>query len=329
MTASPALWDSAPRAGPEGRAVLMAGGAAVSPLCLRPVLPETAPAGAGAVSTEDGLGRLVGRSTSAGVWARYSYDGADVVLDTNSDGTTVEYANGLGVDEKLWQRAGGANALHFVQDHLGSTRALTDAGGNVIETRQYDSFGDGAGSGLTRYGYTGRERDADTGLVYYRARWYDPQAGRFLSEDPIGLEGGLNLYAYVENDPVNHADPLGLQRQSTRKTFCGPGSDNLLEKILVPDKCKNPFTQTFDLSVPCRNHDACYGTCGKGRKQCDQALRRDIEKLCQAATNTLNRIVCMDCARTYYYGVRTGAHLAYRSAQKEKGCGRRQRRRRR
>ena len=78
------------------------------------------------------------------------------------------------------------------------------------ESQQYDSFGQGAGSTRTRYGYTGRERDAETNLYFYRARWYDPQAGRFISEDPIGLDGGINLFAYVENNPINLVDPSGL-----------------------------------------------------------------------------------------------------------------------
>src|SRR6185295_13958890 len=63
-------------------------------------------------------------------------------------------------------------------------------------------------SSLTRYGYTGRERDPDTGLMYYRARWYDPQIGRFLSEDPIRFSGrDVNCYAYVKNHPLWFRDP--------------------------------------------------------------------------------------------------------------------------
>lgn len=58
-----------------------------------------------------------------------------------------------------------------------------------------------------------RERDADTGLLYYRARWYDPQVGRFISDDPIGFQGGdINLYGYVVNNPLNFRDPTGKQR---------------------------------------------------------------------------------------------------------------------
>lgn len=74
---------------------------------------------------------------------------------------------------------------------------------------QYDAFGASAGSSLTRYGYTGRELDSLTGLMHYRSRWYDPQQGRFMSENPIGFEGGLNLYGYVGNNPMMYTDPSG------------------------------------------------------------------------------------------------------------------------
>ena len=63
------------------------------------------------------------------------------------------------------------------------------------------------------YRYTGRRLDAETGLYYYRARYYDPVAGRFLQADPAGLVDGLNLYAYVRNDPLNFVDPFGLDSQ--------------------------------------------------------------------------------------------------------------------
>jgi RHS repeat-associated protein len=102
---------------------------------------------------------------------------------------------------------------YFLTDHLGTTAALTDATGQIVEQLAYDSFGNSTGSARTRYGYTGRERDPDTGLVYYRSRWYDSQVGRFISEDPIGFKGGdVNLYAYVLNNPANFRDPTGRQR---------------------------------------------------------------------------------------------------------------------
>jgi RHS repeat-associated protein len=82
--------------------------------------------------------------------------------------------------------------------------------GVVTIQLSYDGFGNSPGSSLTRYDYTGRERDPDTGLLYYRARWYDPQVGRFISEDPIGFKGGdVNVYNYVAGNAVNLRDPNG------------------------------------------------------------------------------------------------------------------------
>ena len=101
----------------------------------------------------------------------------------------------------------------YLADHLGSTRALVSTGGVILGTITYDSFGkplETTGTIDTRFLYTGRDYDADTELYYYRARWYDPQARRFISEDPIGLDGGINLYAYVGNNPINKIDPWGL-----------------------------------------------------------------------------------------------------------------------
>ena len=76
----------------------------------------------------------------------------------------------------------------------------------------YDSFGNVVtGSIQSRYTYTGREFEEEIGLTYYRAHWYDSSAGRFTSEDTIGLIGGMNSYAYVGNGPTTLVDPVGLQ----------------------------------------------------------------------------------------------------------------------
>jgi RHS repeat-associated protein len=176
------------------------------------------PEGAGAVTySYDALGRRVSRASDvSGETTHYNYDGEDVISDDSSGGRTVEYLNGLGVDDKLRLKDSQLGTYYFTQDHLGSTRELTDEQGNVSERIEYDSFGNGEGSSLTRYGYTSREWDAETGLYYYRNRWYDPSVGRFISEDPIGLSGGVNWYAYVANNPIRFADPLGLQREDAR-----------------------------------------------------------------------------------------------------------------
>jgi RHS repeat-associated protein len=92
----------------------------------------------------------------------------------------------------------------------------------------------------TRYGYTGREYDEYTGLMYYRARFYDPQIGRFISEDPIEFEGGINWYAYVDNDPINFIDPYGFDK------FKLPDHPSKLLPEWKPDPThKNPNGQRF------------------------------------------------------------------------------------
>ncbi|BBA36824.1 Rhs-family protein [Methylocaldum marinum] len=100
---------------------------------------------------------------------------------------------------------------HYHPDGLGSLLALTNATGSITATQRFDAFGQKlAGTGtVPTYGYTGREPDA-TGLVYYRARYYDPSIGRFTARDPVGYLDGLNRYAYVGNNPINFTDPNGL-----------------------------------------------------------------------------------------------------------------------
>ena len=158
----------------------------------------------------DGLGRRIQRTTSTGTNQRYVYDGSDVLIDLNADwSVATTYFNGRGIDNHLRQTNAGSGISYFLADHLGSTSALTDTEGNVAEQLAYDSFGNSAGFVRTRYDYTGRERDPDTGMLDYRARFYDPQTGRFASEDPIASFEANNKYNYVRNNPMMLKDPNG------------------------------------------------------------------------------------------------------------------------
>jgi RHS repeat-associated protein len=159
--------------------------------------------------TYDALGRRTSR-TSGAATTTFLYDGHDVVIDRNSNGSATDYLNGLGLDDKLRQ-ADASGSLYFLQDHLHSTLALANTSGAVVEAQQYEAFGANAGSALSRYGFTGRERDQATGLIYYRARWYDTTQGRFVTEDPLAYAGiDNNFYSYANNDPIRRTDPFGL-----------------------------------------------------------------------------------------------------------------------
>jgi len=160
----------------------------------------------------DPLGRRL-EKVAGGATANYVYDGVDIVRETVSGGstTTYGYIHGPGIDEPLARENVATGTLtYFHADGLGSIVKVTDTNGSVVLTRQYDAWGNlETGAADPGYAYTGREWDPETGLYYYRARYYDPKIGRFISEDPIGFLGGVNLYAYVDNRPTEMIDPLG------------------------------------------------------------------------------------------------------------------------
>jgi RHS repeat-associated protein len=169
----------------------------------------------------DALGRRINRVAN-GLTTTFQYDAADVVVDRVSDGSAYDYINGLDIDDKLRQSGGSWGTMNFLQDHLGNTVGLVGISGGLVESnQQYDVFGSSAGSARARYGYTGRERDELSGLMHYRARWYDSQQGRFISEDPIGFAGGTNLFVYVANNPVSYVDPSGYILLNLATGFIG------------------------------------------------------------------------------------------------------------
>jgi len=172
----------------------------------------------------DPLGRRI--STTAGgatIW--HAYDGDRCSADTDASGNILRsYTWGLGIDNLLAitvYSAGATNSYYAVKDHLGSVHALVDESGAFAESYSYDAWGtvvirNSAGTVVqasplgNRFLFQGREFSSATQFYNFRTRWYAPELGRWLSPDPIGLEGGLNLYEFCANNPVNCIDPYGL-----------------------------------------------------------------------------------------------------------------------
>ncbi len=152
----------------------------------------------------DGLGRRRLKGTVGTL-----YDGWNPIQIKNGATVVENRLTGMGLDE-YYARVTGGVVQSYVTDALGSTLQLRDAAQNAAASYTYDPYGGTAGTASTNLvKYTGREQDfAD--LYYYRNRYYKPSIGRFISEDPIGLMGGSNLYGYVGGNPISRVDPLGL-----------------------------------------------------------------------------------------------------------------------
>ena len=145
-------------------------------------------------------------STSTG----YLYDGANFVQEQSGGAVTANLVTGPRMDEP-YLRESSAGTHNLMPDALGSILMATDATQTTVTSYSYDAYGATMQTGTNDNSqqYTGRENDG-TGLYYYRARYYSPQLGRFISQDPIGWASGqTNNYSYVRGNPVSKADPTG------------------------------------------------------------------------------------------------------------------------
>lgn len=162
--------------------------------------------------TYDSFGRRTGKTINS-TTTNFVYDELNPVQEKNGGTVTANLLTGLGIDE-FFTRTDGVGSRALLPDALGSTVALGDGTGALQTQYTYEPFGfvSQTGSASTSsYKYTAREDDG-TGLMYYRARYYQPRLQRFISEDPIGFRGGINLYRYVANNPTKWTDPAGLGR---------------------------------------------------------------------------------------------------------------------
>ena len=164
--------------------------------------------------TYDALDRRIAKNVDSEI--KYTvYDGNNAWADFNEDGNLLaQYLFGNRDDEILARYQPGSGTSWYLVDKIGTVRDLIDSLGNIINHIDYSSFGrillQSNPAVGDRFLFTGREFDAETDLYYYRARYYDPFIGRFISQDPLGFDAGdTNLYRYVFNDPLIFTDPEG------------------------------------------------------------------------------------------------------------------------
>ena len=235
-----------------------------------------ATSGAGVIAyAYDPFGRRIGKNVN-GTLTTYVYDHQNILAEYDGgNNLKARYTHGVHIDEPLAIKQ-GASQYYYHADGLGSIVNLTNAQGKSAQTYTYDSYGNvtPTGSVSQPFAFTGREYDQETGLYYYRARYFDPKAGRFITKDPIGFRGGdVNFYAYVQNNPVNKIDPSGLyETLFGRHYFEGadgwpwyggwPFTGSLLPGYSSQDNiCSYPveiLNKNSCTKKCCKSHDDCY-----------------------------------------------------------------------
>jgi RHS repeat-associated protein len=270
----------------------------------------------------DAMGRRQSR-TVGGATVQFLYDGINVVRESSPSATIADYLTGLNVDE-VYSRTDSSGTMSYLTDGLGSVIKLATSAGALSTSYSYDPYGKTTTSGAVSanpFQYAGRENDG-TGLYYYRARYYSPKLGSFISEDPIGLAAGINTYAYVGGDPISLTDPDGLQQ--TR-----PGRPGIpcLWCIYSPPQPGQPMPPIFGSKIdPClldfancvnnglgangttlggRIYDACHSE--DNDEKCEQQYEQD-QRMCKMTTmpGTGPRARCWASAAERYGACRAG-----------------------
>ena len=165
----------------------------------------------------DGFGRRVKKTTSTGT-VQYVWDGDQIILEADGSGTTLQtYTYYPGTDRLHSVTAGGVTYYASTEPATGDVNGLVRGSDNAVAAQYaYTPWGEleidstNIGNSLR---WKGLVYDRETGLYYMRGRYYDPKIRRFISEDPIGIDGGINQYAFGGGDPINRNDPSGLDPQ--------------------------------------------------------------------------------------------------------------------
>jgi len=176
----------------------------------------------------DQHGRRIAKQEN-GLLTLYIWDGMDIIATANADGTIREYfTRGIGIAGDVGSlvaetrfSGGTATTTYLHSNWRGDVVMATDTSGNVVGEYSYTTFGEqlsATGTYTPRFTFSSKERDA-SGLVYHGFRYYSPVLCRWISEDPIGEDGGINLYQFCGNNPVNYIDSDGLRAWSESETF--------------------------------------------------------------------------------------------------------------
>jgi len=258
--------------------------------------------------TYDGLGRLVRvvDTTSGTVTADHSYFWCGSVRCSAHDNTQ----SGSPVSTQYFPQGviAGGTSYYYVQDQLGSVRQLVTTSGTVAAQYTYDPYGNPtilSGAVVSDIGYAGYFYHPSSGLNFALYRAYDPPHGRWLNRDPIGEAGGVNIYAYVDGNPISETDPTGLAppRQGSQGGYqipcyfgCAPTPQEQQLNIQIQENFEN-FIDVIHAKAKQIAH-ACWAAV-HGEQEEDkncEALYQSTLATCASLTGR-KRFACFEAAR--------------------------------
>jgi RHS repeat-associated protein len=254
----------------------------------------------------DGKGRRVIKIANTTDTTVFHYDQRGRLIgETDESGALVAEYVWIGDRPLAMVRRAGINeaTYYFHADHLNAPLKMTDGNGAVVWDVEFDPFGNELAGGIktveNNLRFPGQYFDQETGLHQNYFRDYDPKTGRYILADPIGLRGGLNLYAYVENNPIVFFDPFGLLRYNTTDTSkTGKLSGETLTFAECMEKCAG-----FELTVTGGSEKSGHteGSKHYTGQACDFSDARNPK----FNKNTVTK--CWDkCAKENYYGQKEG-----------------------
>ena len=182
----------------------------------------------------------------------YQYDTSGDLIWKSEAGNSTKYIQALGETwAEVRSTASGSATYYHHTDHEGSTELITDANGKVVWSGSYEAFGklSRSNGGLEfDASYTGKQVDPDTGLYYFNARWYDPNLGRFITEDPV--RDDTNWYVYCSNNPLNRTDPTGLEQNMLQKlatkALSYASKNSPIANVIIKDLTKISIQRSSD-----------------------------------------------------------------------------------
>jgi RHS repeat-associated protein len=304
----------------------------------------------------DYMGRRFEKSVEGGSTNTFIYDGWNPVMEVRSENGEVGnvetnyYSWGLDLSGSLQGAGGIGGLLSTVQDGdiyfscfdaNGNITDYVDETGDIVAHYEYNPFG-----GITsatgnkkddfNFRFSTKYLDTETDLYYYGYRYYSAELGRWINRDPIDEEGGLMLYGFCVNSPLDKYDRLGLSGtdlEASPDCVCKDGSKKGLRPrphfVLECDGCTLSPDQfvylshfgklhTINFYDACQAHDYCYQKCGADRKDCDLGLRDALRGSCKAyarehpiavALDPRILIACYATAEAYYRVVRVTGNM--------------------